>query len=435
MKHEVILVTSEKMDTNKKPDRHEKDLIRMPSKTRKTLGFTDDVLTVGKDGGEPITLKIFKAFSDDIKKLRASKKYSEEELSRVAFVTTATFRKITGKAKGIDNVWISDNIESTVLGADPEFLLFNDDGEIVRANTIGVLDYYGAMGYDGAMAEIRPKPSGDPNTLVKNMRKIFERYDEKVLQKYIGRCACYHKDNIRDYPVGGHIHVGNPRQLLKININKRVYLLMALNKILDELLAIPMIKLDGKIGSTRRTNCQMAPNRGYGYFGEYRTDSGSGNNRRLENRTLSGMWLLHPSVALAVIGCAKVIVDEVYTRVYDSGLSDNYFGYNILREAGNAIWREGFNRWKDIPICRDMKCVKGSTHLIRMLSDSNPATVTKPFMQRWKRTMKSFAGYDQYRDYVEAFHDIMLLSRKELKKWPTELRTNWLEDKKFIVNL
>ena len=433
MKQEVILVVSERMDANKKPDRNEGALIRMPAKTRKNLNFRDNTLTVGK-GEKSRNLRVFKAFSDDIKKLKSSGKYTAEDLKRVAFVTSDTFRRLTGKTKGIDNVWLSDDIESTVLGADPEFLLFNENGEIVRANSTGLLEYFGEMGYDGAMAEIRPKPSDDPAKLVDNMKKIFAKYN-KVLDSYVAKAMCYHKDNVRDYPVGGHIHVGNPRQLLNIPFEKRVFLLYVLNKILDELLAVPMIKLDGKVGSDRRTKCQMAPNNGYGYFGEYRTDSGSGNNRRLENRTLSGMWLLHPSVAKAVIGCAKVIVDEVYNQVYDHKLEDDYFGYEIIRAAGREIWTPSFKEWKNIPLCKDMKCTRNSKTIINALNKSDPKMITESFMKNWMSAMKSFNAYKKYSDYVEAFHDIMLLSRQDLNKWPKEIKKNWVEDSEFIVHL
>jgi hypothetical protein len=178
----------------------------------------------------------------------------------------------------------------------------------------------------------------------------------------------------------------------------------------------------------------MAPNNGYGYFGEYRTDSGAGNNRRLENRTLSGMWLLHPEVAKAVIGSAKVIVDEVYTQVYEHKLEDNYFGYSIIREAGKEIWTTSFKEWKNIQLCKDMKCTRDSKTIIHALNNSDPSMISKTFMANWKKAMQKFNSYKKYSDHVDAFHDIMLLSRAELRKWPTSIRENWLDDKKFIIN-
>lgn len=438
MKHKVILVASKKMDSNKKPDRQEGGLIRLPAKTRKSLDLEDNILTVWKSKDKrPLHLKAFHAFSEDIKAVKASGDYSEGDLNKIAFVTTETFSKVIGdNTKGIDNIWLSNDIESTVLGADPEFLLFNSDGNIVRANAEGSLSYYGPMGYDGAMAEIRPKPSDDPEVLVDNMRKIFtDKKYKKLLDSYLCSCACYHKDNVRDYPVGGHIHVGNPRQILDIDLNTRIFLFRSLNKIMDELLAIPLIKLDGKEGAIRRTKCQMAPKNGYGYFGEYRCDSGQGNNKRLENRTLSGMWLLNPSVAKAVFGCAKIIVDEVYGKVYDKKLDRDYFSSSRLRAAGDAVWDSKFNGWKDIPLCSDMRCTKSSAQMIKVLSESKSGTITKSLMAKWKDAMKSFNGYEKYRDYVEAFHDIALLSRKEITGWTKDIKTNWVENKKFIVNI
>ena len=77
------------MDTNKKTDRNENGLIRMSAPTRDYMTFDKDFVEIWPQNTDTdkrincaVYLKIFKAFSSDIKKLRLNK-ITENELKRM----------------------------------------------------------------------------------------------------------------------------------------------------------------------------------------------------------------------------------------------------------------------------------------------------------------------------------------------------------------
>lgn len=446
-RQKLILVASDKMDNNKKSDRNEHTLIRMSSAVRSNMKFKEDSVELCPAGASAENqiartkmLSIFKAFAADIKKAKAmmdAGELSAAELKRVGFVTTKTLNSINGAAgkKKNKNIWVSDTIENTVLGSDPEFLLFDrGTNVIVRANN--VLSRSGILGSDGAMAEIRPRPATTTEALVKNIKKVFS--SDKAVQyidKYKWQAACYYKDNSRDYPVGGHIHIGNPAKIAKLNTKTRNAFFVVLNKILDELLAIPLIKLDGaEEGNLRRTKCQMCTTGygGYGFFGEMRTPNG-----RLEHRTLSGMWLAHPSITKAVFGTTKAIVDEVFRLVSDKNFRTEYMCLdpNAPNPTNSHIWKKGFNGWKDVSLAKDMRCVASSDKMIGILNSSKPSTINAAYLQKWLSTMKGFSTYKDNSKYILGLYEILKISSKELQEADRELQKNWLENKKFVVNL
>lgn len=433
-KKKLILVPSKKMDSNKKEDRDEQGLVRMSATARKNMEFQQDSVELWQSGnGKKITtvLSIFQAFSSDVKRLK-SEGYTNDELKRVGFVSTTTYQKITGdkpKVNDTASIWISPNIEDIMFGADPEFLIFDKDDKIIRANN--VLDYNGLLGCDGAMAEIRPKPDQDISQLVKNMQTIFANHAPDNIKQYNWRAACYYKDDQRDYPVGGHIHIGNPLKVAKMQDKQKDLLFKVMNKILDELLAVPMIKLDGtEKGCARRTKCTMGK---YGYFGEYRIHSG-----RLEHRTLSGMWLLHPSLSKAVIGTAKAIVDEIYRYVkHNEFKTDYFFPDNLKDDYGDApkVWGENFDKWKDIPLAQDMNCIASSEKMIGLLNASKTSSINTSYLNRWYTEMKRMTTYKKNSYFIDGLYEILKIPGKELQEWDREIKNNWLSDKKFIVNV
>jgi len=260
-KKSLILVKSDRMQGNKKPDRREDDLIRMSKRTRTVLRMND---IVDVSGNGDTTLAIHQAFAADLTDLRKSGKYTTEELNRVGFVTESTYKKVKGAGKTIDQIWISEKKEDVVLGADPEFLLF-DGKAVARANNF--LGAQGQLGHDGAMAEIRPKPAASTEKLIGNMKDVLANDPNRGSITHLKWVAeCYHKDNNRDYPVGGHIHIGNPKKVANMAEKKKNMFFCVHNKIIDELVSVPMARLDGDKGLKRRTQAQMVLNGGKGLW-------------------------------------------------------------------------------------------------------------------------------------------------------------------------
>jgi hypothetical protein len=203
-KENLILVPSTRMDGNKKPDRDERGLIRMSKAARNFMGYQNLVevwpqgATAQQRTQNSVLLEIFHAFSADIKELKADG-FTKDELKRVGFVTTDTYKKITGKTTGKErNIWIADKIHETVLGTDPEFLLFDNDRNIIHA--CNVMGFNGEIGCDGAMAEIRPKPAMTPEDVVRNIETIFKSGSQvDKIKNYDWVAGCYFKNTSRDF--------------------------------------------------------------------------------------------------------------------------------------------------------------------------------------------------------------------------------------------
>jgi hypothetical protein len=427
-REKLILVPSEKMDANKKEKRNEHGLVRMSKLARQNMGFDDKVEVypitenTEKRMQGSMLLTIFQAFSADVRKLK-DEGFSDEELKRVGFVTTSTFKKITGSsAKNNKDIWITNDIADTVIGADPEFLLFDKSGQVVRANN--VLSYHGPIGCDGAMAEVRPQPAINPEELVKNIRNLFlnKKLTEKI-ESFDWIAGCYHKDATRDYPVGGHIHIGNPIQIARLDGNDRTHFFKSFNKIIDELLSLPMVKIDGNsLGKARRTECTMGK---YGYFGEFRTCNG-----RLEHRTLSGMWLMHPTLATFVLGTAKAIIDEVFRHVADKNYSMEYVFPSSLKNS--HIWQADFDKWSEIQLCKDLNCVRSSKDMMELLHKSAAQKITAPFLQNWYKQMRSLSTYKQYAKYVDGLYEVLKNKIKVFEECNKKIQYGWIENGPFL---
>ena len=421
------------MENNKKQDRDEHSLIRMSAAARKNMGF-DKVVEVSAK--QAAMLNIFQAYAADVQALKKSGDYSQEELRRVGFVTQATYDKIT-EGKALKNIWISDTVHETLFGADPEFLLFrqNEDRVVSAASLMGKA---GKIGSDGAMAEVRPDPSKTSSGLVRNIRNIFADANlTGKIDQYRWMAACYFKDQNRDYPVGGHIHIGNPKGVMSMSSAVRTLFFAMVNKILDELLALPMSRLDGnEPGSCRRTKCAMVlgGGKGYGFFGEWRKCDG-----RLEHRTLSGLWLMHPSLAKAVIGTAHAIVNEVYRLVDNEGYSKDYIcpngGVDEFDERGRgSAWKGPFNGWAEIPLMRDMRCLRSTEEMNAILNSCSASTINSAFVKKWYDQMKTLSTFKENENCIRALRDILRVPIAEINDFDKQIQKNWLQGHKFIVD-
>ena len=444
----MLLMVSDSMDTNKKRNEHE--LIRLPSTARKSTGLESvfaaaDVMK-GNSELPSASVKVFQAFSKDIKNMR-KRGFTEKEVNNTAFVSTKTFTKIFGKK--VSDAIIKDGISiklnkavkaTTALftGADPEFLLFNNDNEIVPAYKM--LQKNGLIGADGAMIEIRPKPSKSIDGLVSNMKSIFRNKGLTDSIKDLNwKAGVYHVDDTRDYPVGGHIHIGNAPGVEELSINERCYMFAVMNKILDELLSVPMIKLDGKdLGKSRRSDCKMAMgDHGYGYYGAWRMCDG-----RLEYRTLSGLWLTHPELAHAVIGCSKAITDEMFNVLTEKNFSkslfkhkdinfkyliDDYVSRNDFHDY-KVLYNQDFDGWKDIKLSKVMGCTKGSRYMSSILNESKTGSITKAYINAWYKRMRSLSTYKTYSNSIDYLYNVLMLPNSKLAAISTDIKENWTSD-------
>ena len=434
-KKPLILVVSERMDTNKKEDRDEHGLIRMSAVARGNMGFNQDTVELYSHKStddrikSSMVLNIYQAYTADIRKVKAliaDGVLGPEDILRVGFVTSRTYKRITGVDAGDTNVnvWITKDVEDTVIGADPEFLLLNADGRVVSATNTPGLSKTSKIGCDGAMAEVRPDPAVSPADLVRNIRAIFcSTQHTKPISNLKWQSGIYVKDTSRDYQLGGHIHLGNPARIAKLDGTVRERFFRVLNKILDELLALPMMKFDGPDGKKRRTSGVF---RNYGYFGEYRLCDG-----RLEHRTLSGAWLSHPKLAELVFGTVKAIIDDVYGRVAAEGFKIEYMCPTKFNSV--HILKPEFTDWAGIPLAADMNCLRSSGDMRKLLDNSSAQFVNKRYLDEWFNIMKGLASYDKYSQYIDALREVLARPAKDLQTINRDLKRTWVDGENFTL--
>lgn len=424
-KKQLILIVSDLMNNNKKKGRNESSLVRMSENTRKFMHFEKDKVELYPSDTDTskrlkgsILLDIYKAYSSDLKKLK-EKNLSEEEINRSGFVTTSTFKKITDENTNDNkNVWISKDINDSVIGTDPEFIFKNDSDIIIHADSL--LQYEGSFGSDGPMGEIRPKPSITTKNFVKSIKDIFEEATKINCIKHLQWLAgCFYKSPHRGYPIGGHIHIGTPIQLIKsLNTNELTWFFFCLNKILDELLGVPLSKLDGVTNSKNRRIT-------FGYFGELRHD-----NQRLEYRSLSGTWLTHPELTEAVIGTVKAIVNETYNHMMNNKINSAYVMKQNVNNYYN-IYNNDFDSWSDIGLTKDMGCICSTSNLRTKIDKPCTDDMTIDNIKKWYLRMKKLSTYDEYAKNIDTLYNILLIPLSIFNKFDKNLQHNWLENASF----
>lgn len=440
MKSSLILMISKRMDSNRKRGRHEDQLIRLSKKAREALGLDhEDTVELWPDGSihnrihRNKVLKIFKAYSKDLNEAR--KKVSEEDFYRIGFVTTRTFNIICGPGKEGEqaSIWISDTVEDIIVGADPEFLLVTNDGRVQYAAEVEGLDYNDVLGSDGPLAEIRPDPEITVDIFVNNIRDILTNHRNTELIKefqWLGGCY-YLKDTIgrgnKELPIGGHIHIGTPAKLAAKIANKEInesLVFSCLAKILDEYLAIPLIRLDGKENSIKRRQQ-------YGYYGDFRTDNG-----RLEYRALSGEWLTHPVIASKILGVAKALAHEYFKILDESNYDPSLVVYDDDCDNHNIyyydVYNDDFDSWKQIEIIKVFDAHL-KTSRVRKILNNGTIRFTKGFFNKLKTGLTSISVYNQYAEYIDPFLQLVQMPAKDLLERDKDLKHTWVEGQEFII--
>lgn len=431
MKKALILIPSKLMDGNKKTDRGEDKLIRIGVKARSNMGLDNEksvelwpTNNVSGRINRSKVLNIYQAYSADLKSAR-SNGMSPEECLRVGFVTTRTFEYICGNAADKNDIWISQSIDDTVIGGDPEFILIDDDNEVIYASS--VINRDGELASDGPLAELRPDPTIEAEDFVKAIQKILSSHPRvKDIKKYSWRAACCWlgrgKDDERDeWPTGGHIHIGTPIQVAqKISINNtfKYFYYVTLNRILDELLGIPLMRMDNKQESITRR-------RHYGAFGSYRTDHG-----RLEYRTLSGMWMAHPKLALTTLGVAKAIIDSYFQMLEAKNFKIEYL--SGISNSSTNCFISNFNSWDNMQIMHEFGTTMSSGEMIDILH-SYKIKYDKAYIKKLSDRLKRLPTYDKYAQHIDNLIELVSLPYQKVSKMSKDLKKTWVEGEDFII--
>lgn len=461
MKAPLILRVSTSMTNNKKKDRGEDKLIRIGSRARRNLGLekAKEVELWPQNGGaqgrihRARLLKIHEAFSGDLKE--AKERMPEEDFLRVGFVTTRTFRYICGRDDtNTDNIWLADKLQDIAIGADPEFLLGVDESRknFKYAGNIHNFSHAAKLGSDGPWAELRPDPEVEVKKFVDNIKNLFKNSPnaKNVIHDYYWLGGCFYegkdvdREEFRSWPIGGHVHIGSPLRLLeKINelteehgasrqeFIKELYF-SCLKHVLDEMVAVPLLKLDGIEDGTQRRQQ-------FGGVRDLRTD-----HSRLEWRTPSGMWLIHPKLAETVLGVTKCVSHEFFkvleSHGYDINSVKHYedVGLRSSKERDRMIYpvpkqiAPGFSSWDRIEVVRDMGTCKTNNELSEILEEGKIKFNTK-YLNELKSKFKNLSVYRDYAEHVDKFMEVLKAPEEEVTS-ERDLKKTWLKESKFVID-
>ncbi|MFC3746478.1 hypothetical protein [Paenibacillus sp. GCM10012306] len=178
-----------------------------------------------------------------------------------------------------------------LMGMDPEFLLLRvDTGRVVPASRY--LPMAGVAGCDAGppgtrgafpVAELRPKPRGEPRALLAQLMSAAATADRLIADRTLAWRAGGMP--LAGWALGGHLHFSG------------VTLTAPLLRALDNYLALPITLLEDARASSRRPR--------YGVLGDFRYQPHGG----FEYRTLPS-FLVSPVIAKGVVHLAHLIVSH-----------------------------------------------------------------------------------------------------------------------------
>jgi len=385
-KMKIVLASSQRMK--------EHSYIRFPKAARKYYDAAGKKIKVtgGPDGF--VVLEIHQAIMKDVREFAG-------KLASVGFVTTKTFNLLQ-KNKGKET-WVSESIDNLLVGSDPEFGLVDDEGLYVYAGKLDLpgLSMSTPLGVDGPCMEFRPKPTSNSEGHLRELKKLIKKGSTMKglanLRWYTG--ATYKSSQQeRRYNLGGHIHIGNPAILETLEYDTVNKVHRMLIRVLDELVGIPLTKIDGPSARTRRAQ--------YGKYGEFRQQE-----NRVEWRAPSAVWLTHPEFARAVVGTCKAVTEECYRRMTDKKFRSRWL-FGSAANTGTFL--------------RDLSC-DSDEEVRKALHDTNRASLTKASVTKFHKKLLALSTYAKYKEDVDLFIRLTLMTAAKARKidlW--KIRENWL---------
>ncbi len=228
--------------------------------------------------------------------------------------------------------------KNVIIGADPEFVLESVHGGLVLASTY--LPKYGVAGCDQIwtnrdrtqlpIAELRPKPEGEPRGFVINLYKSMLVASKRIKNKNHKWLAGALP--IPGYPIGGHIHFSN------------IWLNSFLIRAFDNYLTLLITLFEDKRGINRRPK--------YGFLGDVREQFHGG----FEYRTPPS-WIVNPTVTKGIIALSKLI-SENYFYLYQNPLKDIHVQAAYYKGDKDTLRPIVENLWKELKQLNDFSLYK-----------------------------------------------------------------------------
>lgn len=411
-KMDVKLTVSTRMNEG---SGRENSYIRIPKRARKQFETRTDKITVSYNN-KTIALEIKAAFKEDIDVLKAGiadGSMTPDEAKCLGFVTSATLEGLMGKRKTKPKYcYLSDDIEDIMLGADPEFVLVDPNTLSYKyAESVGGFPRNGLLGSDGPLAEVRPAPANSTEAVITNIKRILSKGRKTTINPYQWYAGATYRSPIktreRTLHIGGHIHLGDPLVLPsedKQGIYRQVI------RMLDELMAIPLVRVDGPDAHLRRNTAHSNGFGRYGTWGDTRPQVG-----RFEWRVPSGLWLSHPDFARAVLGTSKAITETCYQMMAEKRFDSKW----VRAREGE----EGFLKaWSALP----------AKKAAALVNKADRKLVTAALIKRSETKLKGMENYSKYKENIDEFIRLVRLSSKDRNNINLDIKDTWLNGGKLI---
>jgi hypothetical protein len=259
------------------------------------------------------------------------------------------------------------------------------------------------LGHDGPLAEVRPAPSVEVSEVVDNISKALKENHSKIDQfSWLGGATYKSPPELekRVVQMGGHIHIGNPALLEN---DKKAGAYTRIVRVLDEVVALPLVKIDTPEPHLRR-------NKEFNGFGNYgRALDHKSQEGRFEWRVPSGLWLIHPDIAMATLGTTKAVSEACYQTMAEKNFDQKW----INAPEGST----GFLKSWDM---LDAKKVA------EIINNATPESVSSTLIYRAGKKLKNLPNYHKHKAEIDEFIRLVKLSAKDRKNISLDLKKNWL---------
>lgn len=215
---------------------------------------------------------------------------------------------VTGKV--LEQIGVANNTikvtKHITMGCDPELFLVDYSTKQLYCPSF-LFSKQGSVGYDGMLAEIRPRPSVDPAEVTKNIYTLLTIIQNKLKERKLNDVYMIAKSSGWDLFAGFHVHLGIPGNLLNPTQKGYGKILRVIIKALDYYVGTLAVMAEGNDCGRR-----CSPFVAYGKVSDFRVAL---DVRTLEYRVPGGALLKHPGLTKGLISLCSIVAHDVIARL------------------------------------------------------------------------------------------------------------------------
>lgn len=360
-------------------------LIRIPGALREEFGLSPGLfLCLNTKSGNPLSLQVSIAYKKDT-----------EEDDTCVYVSQDTYDLLDVEKMG--RIRPADDI---LIGCDPEFFLI-DKATGFNISASHFFPYYGDVGSDGGLAELRPRPSLKEAELSENiyglMRKAFSHINGRALfkKREVHMIAASH---LNGAAAGYHVHFGLPQFMLRSTPEMDSLLAYMVN-ILDYYVGISAVLPEGAEDYKRRSPRFSR----YGKPGDHRRDL-----MTLEYRVPGGHLLRHPVLSSGILAISVVVIKDMLSR---------------LKAYTNGFTKlPPFKRYEDLNILYpNLPC---RAHVYSCITSENIEEALRQ-TDTILKDLSSMIGYKENEAAIIKYFEYVLAYTSKVERFSESIEINW----------